>query len=193
MTTPAGRRPHRSRGRSSRPEAAIPQDFLLNASPHGPRSRWKAFIPRRARNLALAAAVPVIAIVIAMTVLPSADDFLADTASPRESPPETRSPAPPVSGAEGLRSYSVAGPELQGLSEAALPGTKLELWVAWEPPITERPKVQRLVEVVVLEKIVAPTVPEAPATVVLLVPPKAIPDVIYGDLYGRLSVVTLPS
>jgi hypothetical protein len=192
MTTPAGRRPLRSRGRSSRPEAAIPQDFFLPPPPDAHRARWKSVIPRRARNLALAAAIPIVAIVIAMGMLPSAEDVVADPAPLRESSMDPQTPAPPVSGAAGLRSYSVSAPELQGLSEGALPGTKLELWVAWEPPVTKSPKVQRLVEEVVLEKVVAPTVPEAPSTAVLLVPPEAIPDVIYGDLYGRLSVVTLP-
>lgn len=191
---PAGRRPLRPRGRSSRSDAAIPQDVLLGSPPDPHRGCW-TIMPRRIRNLALAAVVPIVAIAIVMAMLPSTQDVVADPpgapTKPEKLQPRASAETEPALAA-GFRAYAVSVPELQGLSEGALSGTKLELWVAWEPPVTKSPRVQRLVDEVVLERIVAPTVPEAPSTAVLLVPPKAIPDVIYGDLYGRLSVVSLP-
>lgn len=85
-------------------------------------------------------------------------------------------------------SYAIALPELHGLPPQAAPGTELEIWVAWEPPVTEEPKIHRLLESVILEEIAPPLLPDGPHVAMLLVPRKGLSDLLYGDRYGALSV-----
>lgn len=91
-----------------------------------------------------------------------------------------------------LRTYAVSTFDLRGLPPDAAPGTVLELWVAWEPPIVESPRYQKLLREVVLEKVVAGLTPEAPATAILQVKVKELSDLLYADRYGELSVAALP-
>jgi hypothetical protein len=163
----------------------------------------------RTRNLLLAAAVPVVIGAVAWSLLPSgtgdgvkggAQDGLEDVGDPLESsPPEPgdrsgdpSEPAGRASDAPGRRGYALAVPELKGLPGGAAPGTRLELWVAWDPPVTKEPRVQRLLKDVILDEIIPPVVPEAPATAILSVPAKSVPDLLYGDRYGALSATMLP-
>jgi hypothetical protein len=81
---------------------------------------------------------------------------------------------------------------LEGLPPDAPAGTRMELWVAWDPPVTKAPKVQRLLPEVILERTVPPVVPEAPATAIVAVPAKDVSRLVYGDRYGALSVALLP-
>lgn len=87
------------------------------------------------------------------------------------------------------RSYAIGLQDLAGLPPDAAPGARLELWVTWEPPITRRPRLQRLIGDVLLERIIPGSVPEAPVTVLLSVPTDRVGDLIYADGFGRLSVV----
>lgn len=91
-----------------------------------------------------------------------------------------------------LRTYAVSTFDLQGLPPDARPGTLLEVWVAWEPPIVESPRYQRLLREVVLEKVVPGLTPEAPATALLQVKVKELSDLLYADRWGQLSVAALP-
>ena len=90
------------------------------------------------------------------------------------------------------RSYAVSLHELQGLSPDAAPGTKLELWVAWDPPITKGPRLQKLLTDVVLEKVVPGAVPEAPVTAILSIRHSDTADLMWADRYGSLSAVVVP-
>ncbi|HEX2239804.1 MAG TPA: hypothetical protein VHJ82_01490 [Actinomycetota bacterium] len=99
--------------------------------------------------------------------------------------PGTQAPQP-----DG-ETYALALPSLRGLPSDTPPGTPLKLWAAWEPPITKQPRIQVLIERVVLRAIVPPTDPGAPPTALLWVPVERIPDLLYGDRYGALSV-TVP-
>ncbi|MFN2526215.1 MAG: hypothetical protein ABR505_08120 [Actinomycetota bacterium] len=87
--------------------------------------------------------------------------------------------------------YAVALPALRGLAADTPPGTELKLWAAWDPPVTKQPRIQILINRVVLKAIVPPADPNAPPTALLLVPADSIPDLLYGDRYGALSV-TIP-
>ena len=89
----------------------------------------------------------------------------------------------------GTRGYAVALPELSGLPADALPGTRLELWVAWEPPVTKQPRIQRLATSVTLDRIVPPVTPDGSPAALLRIPRREIPSVLYGDRYGAMSVV----
>jgi hypothetical protein len=87
------------------------------------------------------------------------------------------------------RIYAVSLPELSGLPADAKAGTALELWVAWEPPVTRRPRIQRLATGVSLARIVLPVVPDGSPAALLRIPVKEMPSVLYGDRYGALSAV----
>jgi hypothetical protein len=182
--------------RSPSGPAALPQDILFGTSLDPGGTRSSGILSRRVRNLVLAAAVPIVAVVVVVAIWPSAGDLSPSSRSVmRRVFPEPEVPTPgqsPTIQRPDLRSYAVSANELQGLPFDSPPGTRIELWVAWEPPITDKPRVHLLVSGVVLEKIAPPTIPDGPHTAVLLVPPKRIPDVIYGDLYGRLSAVVVP-
>jgi hypothetical protein len=86
------------------------------------------------------------------------------------------------------RSYAVGLHDLAGFPPDAAPGARLELWVTWEPPLTEEPRLQKLIGDVVLERTIPGSVPEAPVTVLLSVPAERVGDLIYADGFGRLSV-----
>ena len=89
--------------------------------------------------------------------------------------------------------YAIAAAELSGLSPDAAPGTLLDLWVAWDPPITDKPQVQPLLRGVRLNRIVPPVTPEGPEVALLSVRPSQVSDLIWGDRYGSLSVTMIAS
>jgi hypothetical protein len=100
----------------------------------------------------------------------------------------------PVGSAEvgadtSTRLYAVAMPRLSGLPPEARSGTALELWVAWEPPITKQPRIQRLATGVTLDRIVPPVAPKGSPVALLRIPRNEIPSVLYGDRYGSMSAV----
>lgn len=109
------------------------------------------------------------------------------SASPVE-PAEVAAPSPARGEAPGAVSYAIAVPELHGLSPHAAPGTELQVWVAWEPPISKEPRIHRLVDSVILEEITPPLLPDGPHVAMLLVPRKELRNLLYGDRYGALSV-----
>ena len=155
----------------------------------------------RARKVLLAAAVPIVVVLIGWSLLPSGDAALDDAGtegatepSPTAPPDDAmrRSESDGVAVGSGRRGYALAMSELKGLPGDAAPGARLELWVAWDPPVTKEPRVQRLLGDVILEEIIPPLVPEAPATAVVSVPARSVPDLLYGDRYGALSVTTIP-
>jgi hypothetical protein len=191
MRFPASRHHDRLRGRGPGHPMAASQDFF-SAGDETRSSVVGGMMTRRTRNLLLAALVPVIVVVVGASLFwpssstPRNDAFDAtQQAAPAAKAP---TPAPSTAPTADRKTYAIPVPELAGLAATAAPGTRLELWVAWEPPITKSPKVQRLLKDVTLEKIVPPSVPEAPATAILSLPEAAVPDLLYGDRYGALSV-----
>jgi hypothetical protein len=149
---------------------------------------------RKTRNLVLAAIVPIVVVLAGASLFwPSSPSATTEARRPvAAAAAQTPAPAPSSEPVVGRKTYAIPVPELAGLSSSAVPGTQLELWVAWDPPLTKSPKVQRLLRDVTLEKIVPPIVPEAPATAILSVPDRAVPDLLYGDKYGSLSVTMSP-
>ena len=105
------------------------------------------------------------------------------------------SPAPgnPIAATRGAttRDYAIAVAELRGLPPDADVGTRLELWVTWDRPVTRKPRLQRLVPEATLVRIAPPVTPEGPAAAVLRVPTGRISDLLYADGYGALSVTVL--
>ena len=96
----------------------------------------------------------------------------------------------PPTGDSSRRTYAVGLHELAGLSPDSPPGTELELFVTWEPPVTRTPRVQLLVKDVRLERLIPPVLPEGPTTALLSLPTRDVPDLLYGDRFGQLSAVT---
>jgi len=105
-------------------------------------------------------------------------------------PPSTAAPSLTIpTTTAGLVSYAIPTTELQGLPPDLAYGTRLDLWVAWQPPITKRTELQPLLRGVLLEKIVPPLLPDGPHSAILKVDPDEISDLIWGDRFGALSAV----
>jgi hypothetical protein len=118
---------------------------------------------------------------------------LSDAGTPLSAPSVGPSPAPgegtSIAREAGTRDYAVALPELAGLPEDAQPGTPMELWVAWEPPVTKHPRIQRLATGVTLDRMILPVTPDGAIVALLRIPKAQIPSVLYGDRYGVMSAV----
>jgi hypothetical protein len=108
------------------------------------------------------------------------------------SPVVPADPAVQVTPAAERQTYAMPQPDVAGLPPDALPGTRLEVWVAWDPPVTRAPKLQLLLKDVVLEKVIPGSIPEAPGVVLLSLRAKDIGDMLWADRYGAISV-TLPN
>ncbi|HEX2058549.1 MAG TPA: hypothetical protein VHI71_09280 [Actinomycetota bacterium] len=154
----------------------------------------------RTKNLTLAGGAVVVGGFIAVNTLMAPDAPAPSVgASPALPAPEATvpDPGPSPSGAgvivdEGdasRRSYAIGLQDLAGFPPDAAPGARLELWVTWEPPVTEEPRLQKLIGDATLERTIPGSVPEAPVTVLLSVPEDRVGDLIYADGYGKLSVV----
>lgn len=89
-----------------------------------------------------------------------------------------------------LASYAFHLPELDALPATVPPGTEIEIWATWEPPVTKKLKVQRLIPRATVEKVI-PSIDSGPPTVLLELERRYIPDIMYGDRFGSLSVVLL--
>ncbi|HYN36780.1 MAG TPA: hypothetical protein VEV82_07345 [Actinomycetota bacterium] len=176
-------------------------------------------LPGGQKNLLTFGVVGAAAFVVTLYVIPgdpksqgivdselSTADDLGEPATvdqlPGEVPPAPESPPPPVDGltepaadsasVESFRSYSLPLVELPGLPPDVTSGTRVEVWVAWEPPITEKPRVQRLFGGAQVVRLIPPTVAEAPTTVELLVPAKEFPELLFADRHGSLSAAVVP-
>ena len=101
-------------------------------------------------------------------------------------PTSLTSPSP----TQARRTYALGLHELAGLSPDTPAGTQLELWVTWEPPVSESVHVQRLLKDVLVERMIPPSLPEGPTTVLLSVPAREVSDLLDGDRFGDLSAVT---
>lgn len=99
--------------------------------------------------------------------------------------------SPPIEPVGATREYAIALPELQGLPPDAAPGTRLELWVTWNPPVTRRPKLQRLLADATLVRFAPAVTHDGPGSVILQVPVRRMSDLLYADEYGALSATVL--
>lgn len=102
-------------------------------------------------------------------------------------PPADASIPPTPTSAAGLVSYAIPTIDLQGLRPDIAPGTHLDLWVTWQPPVTKTAELHPLLKDVVLEEIVPPLSPDGPHAAILLVDPDQITDLMWGDRFGALS------
>lgn len=111
---------------------------------------------------------------------------------PVETPLAQSAALPQTSPVSNTRAYALPTSEIPGLPVDASPGTRLEVWVAWDPPVTRGPRVQRLLDEVTLQRLVPPATPEGPTGAILEVKRSQVADLLFGDRWGSLSVVVLP-
>jgi hypothetical protein len=111
-------------------------------------------------------------------------------------PPTTSSPNPttgiPATSKACGQSYAVATNRLRGLPPDATPGTRFTLWVSWGPRVTKAPRIQKLIPVVTLERLIPPVVGQGPTTALLAIPRAHLSDMLYADRFGDLAVTLLP-
>jgi hypothetical protein len=147
-------------------------------------------VTRRQKQVIVVATAVLAGILFAAEPLRSALEGSAEVRRAPRAVSTAASPSPtaPIE-EDGYDSYAVALEELPGLAPDAAPGTRLQLWVAWEPPIVRRPRIDLLLKDVVLARIVQPLSPRGRGTALLLLKPPQVSDVLYADRYGGLSAV----
>ena len=95
---------------------------------------------------------------------------------------------PDAPAATDLVSYAFLLPELEGLPPNTPPSTEIEIWATWEPPVTKKLKVHQLIPRATVTEII-PSIEPGPPTVMLEVERRAIPDLMYADRFGAISIV----
>lgn len=160
-------------------------------------------MPSKNRNLVLAAGVAAVLMVFLWQAVPStpATDTSALPQDSSETPPlaaisptplQTSAPQAPIGDvAEVSRTYSIGLHELSGLTELTAPGTRIDIWASWGPPLTKRPQVQRLLRNVTILRIQPPFLPEGPVAVVLSLSKDQVESMVWGDKYGSLAAVVI--
>jgi hypothetical protein len=175
---------------------APPSSTVTGARPEpndgGPQDHVGRRVTAPPRRLHPLVTLPVVALVVYFVTSAVAEGGQDPTPTARGRAPAGDAAASPSSSASARRSYAIALEELRGMSPAARPGTRFELWVTWEPPATRRVRHELLVRAAVLEKIAPPVTPTGPHAVLLRVPATAIPDLLHADRFGTLSVAQLP-
>ena len=171
----------------------------------------KVRLPGGQRNLVLFLLVAVGAFVITMYVTPAQPDsgagapYAGPAPSPApssgegmdttESAPARVDPSLPVPPADkpvvGWRGYSIPLVELRGLPPDVKPGARIELWAAWEPPVTDKRRIQKLFAGARVGRVIPPTVAEAPTTIELLVPVDELPELLFADRHSALSAAVV--
>jgi hypothetical protein len=106
-------------------------------------------------------------------------------------PSPSRSPQIVVSGdTSGRVAYSLDLEDIAGLSPTTTPGTAVELWATWSPPITKSPRLQRVVRDAILERVSLPITPDGPIVATFLVEEREIDELLWADRYGEISATT---
>ena len=99
--------------------------------------------------------------------------------------------AAPESSPVATRLYAVEVNE-GGLPPHTEPGPQLELWVSWDRPDPERPRLEKLLPVVTLDALIPAFTPGGPDAAILRVEIPQIPKLIQAERRGTLEV-RLPS
>jgi hypothetical protein len=90
----------------------------------------------------------------------------------------------------GRVAYAIDMSEIAGLSPTATPGTAVELWATWDRPVTESPRLQRIVRGAILQRVSLPITPDGPTVATFLVAQRDIADLLWADRYGAISATT---
>lgn len=121
------------------------------------------------------------------TLTPAATADAVPTTLPTAIPTTPPGAATKVASSVG---YSIDISEIAGLADSTPPGTVVDIWVTWDPPLTKVPKLQRLLGGVVVERIAPPVTPQGPHVAMLSIAAKHADDLLWADRYGSLSATT---
>jgi hypothetical protein len=162
--------------------------------PYRSRERGGLGAGWRSRRLALYLLLVLVAVSLVLVVVGAGAGGDATPPSHASPPPQAHEDAAGVSDelAPGRHLYALPLPALRGLPPDVNPGTLIELWVSWEPPLTDEPAVQRLLEGVRVHRLAPAVDPNAPDVALLDVAAEDVPDLIYGDRYGNLNATLAP-
>lgn len=172
------------------------KDVLQVATRSGSGSAARALggglagIPSRTKRLALASGVFLFVIYLGWDMLAGMTGGagaapVAPIAS--GSPTASPSPVPTTSRPTGRAGYWVDIAEVSGLSPQTPIGTSLDLWVAWDPPLTKQPEIRHLLDDVVVEQIAQPITAGDPTGVLLSLDRQDRDALLWADRYGSLS------
>jgi hypothetical protein len=144
----------------------------------------------RRAGLLLFGVVGIGVVVWNLTPTPSQSDETppSNFATPFASTTAAFGEAPSAPLAAETRDYAISLDELQGFPPDLQPGSQIELWVGWDRPSGAAPKLQRLIPRAELVRVVPPVTPGGPTAVVVRVPIGRIPDLLWADGFGSLSV-----
>jgi hypothetical protein len=111
--------------------------------------------------------------------------------STSSSPTPTQSAHTPAAvDTSGRIAYSIDLDDIAGLSPATTPGTAVELWATWSRPITESPRLQRVVRDAILDRVILPITPDGPTVATFLITERDIDELLWADRYGEISATT---
>lgn len=172
------------------------KDVLQVATRSGSGSAARALgsglagIPSRIKRLALAGGALLLVIYLGWDMLSGLTSGAATPAPPIVSTSPVMSPSPvttPAHPSSGRAGYWVDIAEVTGLSPQTPVGTSVDLWVAWDPPLTKRPDIRHLLSDVLVEEIAPPLSPGDPTGVLLSIARRDRDDLLWADRYGSLS------
>ncbi len=98
------------------------------------------------------------------------------------------SSSPTSIAAAGYEGYAIYLFKLPGLAPDTPTGTKLKVWVTWKPSVGRGNKLQLLIPDAILGRIEEPYGDDGPLIAELLVRPRQIAHLIYGEKYGSFNV-----
>ena len=172
------------------------KDVLQVATRSGSGSAARALggglagIPSRTKRLALAGSVFLFVIYLGWDMFSGITGGAGATPmSPivSASPVTAPSPAPSTPTPAGRAGYWVDVAEISGLSPQTPVGTTIDLWVAWDPPLTKQPEIRHLLDGVVVQEIAPPISASDPTGVLLSIDRKDRDALLWADRYGSLS------
>lgn len=152
------------------------------------------------KRLRLAAAAGIAALIGTLIVSPTSPKSSSTSGLDAIGAPESKIALPAVATPEAYPTSSAGPPagqrsayymtfdELDGLPSDIPPWTRIELWVSWDPPITDEPVVHLLNDDAFVEAILAPLVEGGSYVVKLSIRDKHRADLVYADRYGSLNV-----
>lgn len=177
----------------------LPALTVLESAESSVRLRQLLRMTPRRRKLLVAGAVGLVAAIVLLTKsAPSTGDVPEPTVAAQldATAAASRSPDPAPATAEidppppGYGKYSIYTYQLPGLAPDAEPGSKIDIWVTWKPPVTKAPKVQLLVEDVTVQRIALPYDGDGALIADLILEKEDIPDLIYGQRFGSLNATS---
>ena len=163
--------------------------------------RWPGRMTTTTRKLAIFGGVAAVLIFVGWDVFAG----IASPAPVTEGPQAEDNPSPVATSVPTVQptvdtsgdavterlTYAILVEELAGLSPDATPGTVLQLWVTWDPPVTKQPKLQKLLDGVILDEIAPPVTPDGPYVALLSVARGQLDELLWADRYGTLSAAVI--